>query len=384
MAQIKQLKDTTGNFYPVTHKDAVVGIEDLEIDMTGYATEQWVEEQNYLKEHQDISNKVNVSDFEEATHVTSAALNLFHSNTLWQNEDTYVKCDKSKTEEEALSGESDIVYFTTDSHKIVLNGSIYSMSDIVEYATKTWVQEQNYLTQHQDISHKVNTEDYNNKILELETIISALGLWRNQEDLISYDKTKTEEEALVGDPGVIYFTTDTNRIILNGLLYGFSANVDQDIKTWVLQQLVPIWQQLEWDTETIPEGFSLEDLFNVELDDLNNKSVIGAINDLKNQGNYPMRFVDEVSIYANPKEYNIWTSGITPDTIAFNVPDTSVVNEYIFVFSVTSTLPSVQFDYNITWANDDAPVWYAGWTYEISIVIANGIGLASYQKFPTL
>ena len=43
MARIKQLKDTTGNFYPVTHKDAIVGIEDIKVDMTGYATEQWVE-----------------------------------------------------------------------------------------------------------------------------------------------------------------------------------------------------------------------------------------------------------------------------------------------------------------------------------------------------
>lgn len=75
MAQIKQLKDTTGNFYPVTHKDAIVGIEDIQVDMTGYATEQWVENKGYLTEHQDISGKVDIADFEEATLVTSAALN---------------------------------------------------------------------------------------------------------------------------------------------------------------------------------------------------------------------------------------------------------------------------------------------------------------------
>lgn len=132
MAQIKQLKDVVTNqeFYPVTHKDAIVGIEDIKVDMTGYATEQWVEEQNYLKEHQDISNKVDIAEFEEATRVTAEALNLFHSNTLWQTEDTYVKCDKSKTLEGAISGESDIVYFTTDSHQIILNGVVYSLQDI--------------------------------------------------------------------------------------------------------------------------------------------------------------------------------------------------------------------------------------------------------------
>ena len=193
MAQIKQLKDTTGNFYPVTHKDAIVGIEDIQVDMTGYATEQWVEEQNYLTEHQDISGKVDVADFEEATKVTSASLNLFHSNTLWQTEDTYVKCDKSKTEEEALSGQSDIVYFTTDSHQIVLNGSVYNVQDLTRYATEQWVTDKGYLTdipnfyiteteldakgyltEHQDVSGKVNTSDFEEQVANIQTISSKI------------------------------------------------------------------------------------------------------------------------------------------------------------------------------------------------------------------
>ena len=164
MAQIKQLKDTTGNFYPVTHKDAIVGIEDIQVDMTGYATEQWVEDQNYLKEHQDVSNKVDVSDFEEATKVISATFNLFHSNTLWQTEDTYVKCDKSKTLEEAISGESDVVYFTTDSHQIVLNGSVYSF---------------------QDISGKVDVTDFEEVQLVTSTALNAINqnLAKKDEDI---------------------------------------------------------------------------------------------------------------------------------------------------------------------------------------------------------
>lgn len=58
-----------------------------EVNLDGYATEQWVKEQNYLTEHQDISNKVDIEDFQEATHVTSAALNLFHQINSWQNEE---------------------------------------------------------------------------------------------------------------------------------------------------------------------------------------------------------------------------------------------------------------------------------------------------------
>ena len=67
-------------FTPDTHqiiKDGVVyGYDDL----TGYATEQWVENKGYLTEHQDISGKVDVTDFEEATLVTSAALNILNQN----------------------------------------------------------------------------------------------------------------------------------------------------------------------------------------------------------------------------------------------------------------------------------------------------------------
>ena len=86
MSQIKQLKDTTGNFYPVTHKDAIVGIEDIQVDMTGYATEQWVENKGYLTEHQDISGKVDVDTYEEDQKAISGLLNIFNSKISWQDE----------------------------------------------------------------------------------------------------------------------------------------------------------------------------------------------------------------------------------------------------------------------------------------------------------
>lgn len=64
----------------------VISMSISKIDLTGYATEEWIRNQNYLTEHQDISNKVDIEDFQEATHVTSAALNLFHQINSWQNE----------------------------------------------------------------------------------------------------------------------------------------------------------------------------------------------------------------------------------------------------------------------------------------------------------
>ena len=45
-------------------------------------------------------------------------------------------------------------------------------------------------------------------------------MWNSEQVYVKCDKTKTQEEALIGDPSVIYFTTDTNEIILNGISYG--------------------------------------------------------------------------------------------------------------------------------------------------------------------
>ena len=61
-------------------EEVQTGLDNVQVDLTGYATESWVEEQNYLTEHQDISGKVDVADFEEATIVTSAALNTLNQN----------------------------------------------------------------------------------------------------------------------------------------------------------------------------------------------------------------------------------------------------------------------------------------------------------------
>ena len=38
----------------------------------------------------------------------------------------YVKHDRTKTLEQALNGDADTIYYTTDTHVIVINGQIYS------------------------------------------------------------------------------------------------------------------------------------------------------------------------------------------------------------------------------------------------------------------
>lgn len=63
------------HYHEKISEEIQTGLENVQVDLTGYATEQWVENKGYLTEHQDISGKVDIADFEEATLVTSAALN---------------------------------------------------------------------------------------------------------------------------------------------------------------------------------------------------------------------------------------------------------------------------------------------------------------------
>lgn len=62
---IKSVTEESEQFYPVTHKDAIIGLEGFTPDLSEYATKQWVEDKNL---------------------VIAQALNLFHNNQSWQNE----------------------------------------------------------------------------------------------------------------------------------------------------------------------------------------------------------------------------------------------------------------------------------------------------------
>ena len=68
------------HYHKKISEEVQTGLDNVRVDLTGYATEQWVESKGYLTEHQDISGKVDIADFEEATLVTSAALNTLNQD----------------------------------------------------------------------------------------------------------------------------------------------------------------------------------------------------------------------------------------------------------------------------------------------------------------
>lgn len=72
--------DGLKQYHKKISEEVQTGLDNVQVDLTGYATESWVKKQNYLTEHQDISGKVDIEDFEEATLVASAALNALNEN----------------------------------------------------------------------------------------------------------------------------------------------------------------------------------------------------------------------------------------------------------------------------------------------------------------
>lgn len=67
-SQIQQ-KANANNVYTKAEVDAAIA--DIDVDLTGFATETWVQNQGYLTQHQDISGKANISDL--ATVATSGS-----------------------------------------------------------------------------------------------------------------------------------------------------------------------------------------------------------------------------------------------------------------------------------------------------------------------
>jgi hypothetical protein len=76
-------------------------------------------------------------------------------------------------------------------------------------------------------------------------------------------------------------------------------------------------------------------------------------------------------------------TGILPGNISFSIPEELAAFEFVFQFTVSpaDAVPSLVFDIDVLWVNDEEPTWEAGWTYEISIIYT-GFGLASYTKYP--
>ena len=151
--------------------------EMIDESLSGYATEEWVESQGYLTEHQSLSA---YSTTEEVENMISAATEGFVDSG-----DVQTQIDNS------LSG----------------------------YATEEWVENQGYLTEHQSLSAYSTTE-------QVEGMISAAT-----EDFVTSGEVETQiENALSGlDLSDYYTSAQTNSAIS-------AATEDMATETWVENQ----------------------------------------------------------------------------------------------------------------------------------------------------
>ena len=142
-------------------------LENVDVDLTGYATEQWVQDQGYLKEHQDISGLAT------KTELTEAENNL--QGNITNLSESVARDIANVSVPEGVATEAWVQSQDYASKSYVDNAVSSSSVDLTGYATETWVQSQGYLTEHQDISNLATKAELTSVSESIQTDISNLA-----------------------------------------------------------------------------------------------------------------------------------------------------------------------------------------------------------------
>ena len=134
-----------------------------EAALSGYATEQWVEEQGYLTEHQSLSGYATLAEVDEKDDAVKALIPTVPTNvSAFVNDANYL------TEHQSLSG----------------------------YATEQWVEGQGYLTEHQDLSDYATIEIVDEKDNAVKALIPTVPT--NVSAFVNDANYLTEHQSLSG------------------------------------------------------------------------------------------------------------------------------------------------------------------------------------------
>ena len=104
--------------------------------LSGYATEQWVEDKGYLTEHQHLKTINNISLVGDGDIQIGTGGTTDLSNYYTKGETNNLLDDK-------------------------LDASAYTPTDLSNYATKQWVEDKHYLTEHQSLADYYNKSEVN-------------------------------------------------------------------------------------------------------------------------------------------------------------------------------------------------------------------------------
>lgn len=202
--------------------------------LNGYATEQWVEDKNYLTEHQSLEDYAKKSDIPDVSkfikeipseYITEEELN--GKGYLTSIPDTYV------TDGELSTAISDKV--SQNALNEAIEGVENKIPSLDGYATEQWVEDKKYLTEHQDLT------DYAKKS-DIPTIPTSNTAFTNDAGFITLDEVPktdlsnyyTKEQTYSKDEvdGLLENSGDSsvvNKIILGDEDYG-SNTYKSDVK----------------------------------------------------------------------------------------------------------------------------------------------------------
>lgn len=142
-------------------------LENVDVDLTGYATEQWVQDQGYLKEHQDISNLAT------KTELNAAETNL--QGNITSLSESVARDIANVSVPEGVATEAWVQSQDYASKSYVDNAVSSSSVDLTGYATETWVENQGYLKEHQDISGLATKSELTSVSESIQTDITNLS-----------------------------------------------------------------------------------------------------------------------------------------------------------------------------------------------------------------
>ena len=212
----------------------------VDVDLTGYATEQWVQDQGYLTEHQDISNLAT------KTELTEAENNL--QGNITSLSESVARDLANVSVPEGVATEA-WVQSQDYASKTYVDNAVSSV-DLTGYATETWVESQGYLKEHQDISNLATKGELNDTKNNLQGNITSLS------ESVARDLTGYATETWVQNQGYLKEHQDISGLATKTELTSVSQSVQTDITN--LSESVAnsaVWKKGE-GTDSVVQVFS--------------------------------------------------------------------------------------------------------------------------------
>ena len=198
-------------------------IANVDVDLTGYATETWVQSQGYLTEHQDISNLATKTELTEAKNNLQGNITSLSESVARDIANVDVDLTGYATEQWVQSQDY--------ASKTYVNDAVSSSSvDLTGYATETWVQSQGYLTEHQDISGLATKTELNDTKNNLQGNITSLSE-SVARDIANVDLTGYATEQWVQNQGYLTEHQDISNLATKTELNDTKDVIQSDMVT---------------------------------------------------------------------------------------------------------------------------------------------------------